>query len=370
MLIFVLSIVFQLNATNSHELFSQPSSPYSIVFFHRSSSPFCSHLFHPWESLSAHFRASPNLTLAKIDCDNYNSVCKTHLKNSEDFPVFLQISGSRRIEISFGPDFPSMLNYANSLLSLPTKSLCQKFNGTVPAVVFHGNADSVCATVQHFSYHVPDIVDQIFWVDDRPRLGLEVIDREGRSFVYEGPRRSLAYVRFIREYTLPQWGTWDPIQVHASRRLAFLVYGDRGQLEGWEGTFSEFYDRILFGSMPLELFRERYPSVRIRDSDMPVMCVVGDRGKFSVIRRFKTTESRGRLYEWLNLALSGRRASSMRYVFKPAQKPPPNGILRARTLICGSIAGGSLLSTIGIILNHVRTCIRPLRRRSGLLSSF
>jgi hypothetical protein len=363
-----LSVIFHLNGTNEDALFSVFSKSPVLIFFYRASSPFCSHLFRPWRELCTHFQNSSDLTLAGIDCNDHPSTCKHYLKSTNEFPVFLQKADFRRIEISFGPDFPSMLNYANSLLSLKTKQICRRFNGSLPAILFKGHSDSaVCPTIRHISLHVPDHVDSIFWLDGGLlSLELEFIDMVNRSIQYRGPHRSLSYVNFIREYTLPQWGTWDPIQVRVSRYVVFLVYSNVTQKTAFHGTFPDLAEYAVFGSLHVELFRQRYGTVNVRDADLPLMCVTGNRGRFLVLRMADPRRERFRYL--LKLAVTGRMESSMRYVLKPPQKAPLQTENRMRIVVCGGIAGGSLLGLIGIILNRARSCVRPKRRRSTLFS--
>jgi hypothetical protein len=365
MILFSLAIVFRLNETKEQSLFTLPSQTDTIIFFYRSSSPFCSHLLAPWNELEIHFHDSPELTLARVDCNESPSACAAQLSTGHEVPVFQQRSSFLTAIVPLGPDFPSMLRYTNALLALKNMPGCQRFNGTYPAVVLHGTRESVCSTIGHLAFHLPDQVHNMYWLDS-DQFHLEVFSRENRTVEFQGPRKPHSYAEFIREYTLPQWGTWDPLQVPVQRKLAFLVFSQNSETELFHGTFPELYDRVLFGFMHVELFRDRYPSVSFHDRDLPLVCVVGHRRRFLVLRRAAPFRERFRYL--LKMAVSDRTQSSMRYLFRPPQIRLFRRDPSKRVIVCGLMAISSVISTVGLIFRHSRSCLRPYRRSPVLPS--
>jgi hypothetical protein len=270
----------------------------------------------------------------------------------------------RTAVVPFGPDFSSMLRSARAFLALKIVRPCQGFNGKYPAALFLGIHDQICSMIELLAFYLPEQAPNMYWLEGEG-FHLEVRLDENRTVEYQGPRKPLSYVEFIREYTLPQWGDWDPLQVQIQRKLAFLVFSQNSQRELFLGTFPELYDRVLFGFMPLELFRKRYPSVSIHDADLPFVCVVGHRRRFLVLRRAEP--SRERFCLLLKMAVTDRTQSSMRYLFRP----PHIAVRRAspkRLVICGLIAIASVLSTVGLIVRRSRSCIDAYRRKPVLPS--
>jgi hypothetical protein len=250
-----------------------------------------------------------------------------------------------------------MLGYVKSLISLQTREVCQEVTEKFPSLLVHAvSQESACALIREIAWYVPDQVDRIFWMNDSGKFRVEMRMSENRSVLFRGGHRAEKYAAFIREYMLGQWGHFDSVQMESHyRERGILVYSDRTELERFNGSFSDYYDRILFGHVQVDDFRARYPTVRVADSDLPAMAIADSRN--GIVMLGKADPDRPDFRSDLNKALSRQLDSSRRYRVKPRRRGAHKEIPESRMFWCMGITFTTIVGTITMIVRSTMRCL-------------